>query len=377
MNLIMEYKETNYDLIEEEQNEELANDDLFNISSWGADPSVRELIMQYSEGDIEKPELQRRYVWSKKVASRFIESLLLGLPVPSIFLANMEPSGKRLIIDGYQRIRTLHDFIHDGIWRGDDTVFRLVNSSIINERWRNKTYEELSESEKRRLKNYTIHAIIFEQKRPANDTAMFQIFERINTSGVTLNDQEVRNCVYQGAMNTKLFELNNNNKWRKMFGNDNPDNRMIDLELILRFFALNKPEVYMSNAKSFVLKKLLNDEMASNRKDSESLNQKCVDFTRVIDFIYENFGEEAFFNLQKDLQKIRRRLYPTVYDSLMIATSIALSRGLEKKDDFITLRMNLLKDEEYRESITQGTMQVDHIKTRVQKTLSIIYGMEL
>ena len=377
MNLIMEYKETNYDLIEEEQNEELANDDLFNISSWGADPSVRELIMQCSEGDIEKPELQRRYVWSKKVASRFIESLLLGLPVPSIFLANMEPSGKRLIIDGYQRIRTLHDFIHDGIWRGDDTVFRLVNSSIINERWRNKTYEELSESEKRRLKNYTIHAIIFEQKRPANDTAMFQIFERINTSGVTLNDQEVRNCVYQGAMNTKLFELNNNNKWRKMFGNDNPDNRMIDLELILRFFALNKPEVYMSNAKSFVLKKLLNDEMASNRKDSESLNQKCVDFTRVIDFIYENFGEEAFFNLQKDLQKIRRRLYPTVYDSLMIATSIALSRGLEKKDDFITLRMNLLKDEEYRESITQGTMQVDHIKTRVQKTLSIIYGMEL
>lgn len=377
MNKKMDYKETNYDLIEEEQNEELANDDLFNISSWGADPSVRELIMQYSEGDIEKPELQRKYVWSKKVASRFIESLLLGLPVPSIFLANIEPSGKRLIIDGYQRIRTLHDFIHDGIWRGDDTVFRLVNSSIINERWRNKTYEELSESEKRRLKNYTIHAIIFEQKRPANDTAMFQIFERINTSGVTLNDQEVRNCVYQGAMNTKLFELNNNNKWRKMFGNDNPDNRMIDLELILRFFALNKPEVYMSNAKSFVLKKLLNDEMASNRKDSESLNQKCADFTRVIDLIYENFGEEAFFNLQKDLQKIRRRLYPTVYDSLMIATSIALSRGFEKKDDLTTLRMNLLKDEEYRESITQGTMQVDHIKTRVQKTLSIIYGMEL
>lgn len=373
----MEYKEINYDLIEEEQNEELANDDLFNISSWGADPSVRELIMQYSEGDIEKPELQRRYVWSKKVASRFIESLLLGLPVPSIFLANMEPSGKRLIIDGYQRIRTLHDFIHEGIWRGDDTVFRLVNSPIINERWRNKTYEELSESDKRRLKNYTIHAIIFEQKRPANDTAMFQIFERINTSGVTLNDQEVRNCVYQGAMNTKLFELNENSKWRKMFGNKNPDNRMIDLELILRFFALNKPEVYKSNAKSFVLKKLLNDEMASNRKDSESLNQKCADFTRVIDFIYENFGEEAFFNLQKDLQKIRRRLYPTVYDSLMIATSIALSRGFEKKDDLTKLRVNLLKDEEYRGSITQGTMQADHIKTRVQKTLSIIFGMEL
>lgn len=366
-----------YELIPDEQNEDIANDDLFNISSWGADPSVRELITQYAEGDIEKPELQRKYVWSKKVASRFIESLLLGLPVPSVFFANMEPSGKRLIIDGYQRIRTLYDFIHDGIWRGDNSEFRLVNSPIINNRWRNKKYEELSEPDKRRLRNYTIHAIIFEQKRPANDTAMFQIFERINTSGVTLNDQEVRNCVYQGAMNTKLFELNGNKKWRMMFGSESPDNRMIDLELILRFFALNKPEVYMSNAKSFILRKLLNDEMANNCEDSESLSQKCADFTRVIDFIYENFGEEAFFNLQKNLQKIRRRLYPTVYDSLMIATSIALSRGYRKKGSLEKLRRNLLKDEEYRESITQGTMQVEHIRTRIQKALSIIYGMNL
>ena len=83
------------DLIAEEQNEEFSNDDLFNITSWGADPSVRELILQYKEGDIEKPELQRKYVWKKKEASRFIESLLLGLPVPSIFLANIEQSGKR------------------------------------------------------------------------------------------------------------------------------------------------------------------------------------------------------------------------------------------------------------------------------------------
>ena len=78
----------NFDIIEEEVNEEYSNDDLFNITSFGTDPSVRELVMQYQDGDIEKPELQRKYVWTKKIASRFIESLLLGLPVPSIFLAN-------------------------------------------------------------------------------------------------------------------------------------------------------------------------------------------------------------------------------------------------------------------------------------------------
>ena len=367
-----------YDIIEEEHNEELSNDDLFNISSWGADPSVRELITQYSEGDIEKPELQRKYVWNKKVASRFIESLLLGLPVPSIFLANIESTGKRLIIDGYQRIRTLHDYIHDGIWRGDNSVFRLVDSNMINNRWRNKTFEELSESDKRRLKNYTIHAIIFEQRRPANDSAMFQIFERINTSGVSLNDQEVRNCVYQGAMNTRLFELNQKKEWRVLFGKVTQDNRMIDLELILRFFAMNKPEIYLSNEKNFVLKKILNDEMANNRSESEYLDRICDDFVNTIEFIYKNFGEGAFYNLQNDLQKIRKRLYPTVYDSLMIATSIALSKGFNPAgEDLKTRRMAMLKDESYRESITQGTMTVEHIQTRIQRALKIVYELDL
>lgn len=368
-----------FDIIQEEVNEEYSNDDLFNINSWGADPSVRELITQYKEGDIEKPELQRKYVWTKKAASRFIESLLLGLPVPSIFFANVETTGKRLIIDGYQRIRTLVDFISDGVWHGDDTVFRLYNSDIINKRWRNKTFEELTDIDKRRLKNYTIHAIIFEQKQPSNDSGMFQIFERINTSGTPLNDQEIRNCVYQGSMNTLLFSLNKNLKWRKLFGNPHEDSRMIDLELILRFFAMNTVEVYNSDATYISLKQLLNREMATHIEDSVYLSEVKENFEKVIDFVYDNFGEEAFYNLQKDLLKIRKRLYPTVYDSLMVATSIALSRGyiLANGVDLSGKRMDLLRNEKYRESITQGTMQVEHIRTRISLALSVIYGMEL
>ena len=293
----MEDSENIIDVIEEEKNEEFSNDDLFNITSWGADPSVRELIMQYEEGDIEKPELQRKYVWTKKTASRFVESLLLGLPVPSIFLANNEVTGKRLIVDGYQRLRTLVDFISEGIWHGDDTVFRLVNSDIINVRWRGKTFKELSDVDKRRLKNYTIHAIIFEQKQPLNDSGMFQIFERINTGGMTLNDQEVRNCVYQGALNTLLFELNKNNAWRKLYGLEKEDTRMKDLELILRFFALNKEDVYRSEQKSFTLKQLLNEEMAQNIKElSEKIRKEEVQFP-------DNADKNLIDLLKKILQK--------------------------------------------------------------------------
>ena len=82
----------------EEVEDDFSNDDLFNISSWGADITLREIITSYEEGDFVKPELQRKFVWDKKEASRFIESILLGLPVPSIFLAQVSKGPQLLLM---------------------------------------------------------------------------------------------------------------------------------------------------------------------------------------------------------------------------------------------------------------------------------------
>ena len=168
-------------VLPEERDDELPSEDLFNITSWGADITLRDIVGSYEDGDIVKPELQRKYVWDKKESSRFIESILLGLPVPSVFLANT-PDGHKLIVDGYQRIKTIYDY-YKGTWTGDNSVFALSNSEKINSRWRGKTYATLSPDDQRRFRLYTIHAIIFEQKTPRNDSGLYQIFERINTSG--------------------------------------------------------------------------------------------------------------------------------------------------------------------------------------------------
>lgn len=358
----------------EEVEDDFSNDDLFNISSWGADITLREIITSYEEGDFVKPELQRKFVWDKKEASRFIESILLGLPVPSIFLAQVS-KGPQLIVDGYQRIMTIVDF-YNGVWGKDNTPFKLWNSERINERWRNKSYIELSEDDKRRFRLYTIHAIIFEQKKPRNDDGLFQIFERINTSGKVLNAQEIRNCVSQGKMNTLLFELNKNKKWRKLFGDENEDSRMIDLELILRFFTLSQDKILKSKKYIISLKKELNEYMNKYRKADDDFIQGCTSsFENTIDFIYEHFGETAFYNLQNDLEHLRNKFYPTVYDSLMIGTNIALINGYKCEGSLEEKRLELLRYAEYRESITQGTMQIEHIKTRVSKVLEIVYGM--
>ena len=143
---------------------EYSDDDLYNINSWGADLSFREIITMYEDEELLKPELQKKYVWTRTEASRFIDSILLGLPVPSVFFAK-EQNETMLIIDGFQRIMTVYDYVK-GIFSGDGKIFKLSNTENINARWRGKAFAELDIEEKRRIRNTTINAIIFEQKHP-------------------------------------------------------------------------------------------------------------------------------------------------------------------------------------------------------------------
>lgn len=365
------------DNIPDEINDNYVNDDLYNISSWGADYSFRELVSLYDENDLVKPELQRKYVWEKHEASRFIDSILLGLPIPSIFLAKTEEN-KMLIIDGYQRLMTVSDYVK-GIWSGDNSVFTLSNiQGKINHRWKGKAYNQLTEAEQRKIKTTTIHAIIFEQKQPKDDdTSLFQIFERINTSGKSLMPQEIRNCVYQGNLNTLLFQLNKDNNWRLLYGNPKEDSRMRDLEFILRFFALKTDEIKSSKKGNISLKKILNEFMgAKSNNNPQTVLKLSTEFSKTIFVVREQFGENAFFNVQSnDLTTIRKRFYPTVYDSIMIATAIALSKNADTNKASEINRLALLRDERFRKYSTQGTMQVEHINGRIELALKYLYNL--
>lgn len=365
--------------IKEEVDDSYSNDDLYNINSWGADLSFRELITMYDEEELLKPELQRKYIWEKPEASRFVESILLGLPVPSIFLANTNDS-KKLIIDGYQRIMTVYDFVKGGIWKKDGKVFKLSNSKKINKRWRGKSFPELSKKEQRKIRSSTIHAIVFEQKSPNdNDTSLYQVFERINTGGRALLPQEIRNCVNQGEFNDLLFELNRNEKWRTLFGKNDEDPRMRDLEFILRFLAIDTKFIRTNETSVISLKKYLNEFMGLKKSQKASIIEKRrKKFNSVIEFIFVHFGQNAFYNITGgDETKIRKRFYPTIFDSLCPAVSMALKKlgddipteNLEEK------RLELLKNQDYREFTTEGTMQISHIHGRINLTLQKIFGI--
>ncbi len=361
--------------IKEEENDFYSDDDLFKISSWGADLSFRELIQRYEDDELVKPELQRKYIWDKTEASRFIDSLLLGLPVPSIFLAKT-PDEKLLIVDGYQRIMTVYDYVR-GIFAGDNKIFKLSNSEKINPKWRGKAFSELTDTEQRKIRNTTIHAIIFLQQHPTDDdTSLYQVFERINTSGRTLMSQEIRNCVYQGNFNSLLFELNKLPNWRILFDSNDEDHRMRDIELILRFFALSSPEFEALKHGNISLKKFLNQFMGKFTKSSDAqIEEFRSRFTNCINFIYQNIRENAFNNISSTIPgKFSPIFSPTIFDSITIATDQLMQAGFTFQLASIQDNRNeLLHDEEYKFSITKETMRKEAIQKRIQKVKTLLY----
>ena len=375
-----------------ERPEEIASysdDALFNINSWGVDLPFRELITMYDENELVKPELQRKYVWDKEEASRFVESILLGLPVPSIFLAKVGKR-QRLIIDGYQRIMTIYDYVKRGVFSGDKPdekkPFELSNS--INKRWCGKSFADLSPDDQSAIKTYPIHAIIFEQKYPHDDTGMYQIFERINSSG-----QEIRNCIYQGKFNTFLMDLNHNPDWRELFGSPEEDSRMADVELILRFFAMmNLCREKNITVRQIALRKYLNEYMDKmNHASTETLEKYRGLFENSMKLISCTVGKSAFHNLtkateQKPVQRYAAAFHPAIFDAIGQAAIYLIEAGRTTDNhingshtpvDYESRHRALLNNPEFKKCISIRTTNVDRIKKRIALALSELFGVDM
>ena len=182
----------------------------YAISSYGADYPVDGLVKRINSGSIYIPKFQRSYVWNIYRAARFIESLLLGLPVPAIFLYKETESNKLLVIDGQQRLRTLQYF-YKGSFEPTERTFKLPKG--VQQRFQGATYETLKADERLRLDDSIIHAIIVKQEDPSEDhsqgagpSSIYHIFERLNTGGVLLQPQEIRSCIFHGKFTARQDE---------------------------------------------------------------------------------------------------------------------------------------------------------------------------
>lgn len=147
---------------------------IYTITSYGADYPVDSLIKRLKSGDVFIPKFQRAYIWKYRDACRFIESLLLGLPVPGIFVAKESESGKLLVIDGHQRLQSLLYFYDETFKERKEFLLEEVNDEF-----KGAKYSTLKDQYRRRLDDSLIHLTIVRQDEPTDDnSSIYQIFER-------------------------------------------------------------------------------------------------------------------------------------------------------------------------------------------------------
>ena len=329
----------------------------YSITSYGADYPVDGLVQRLDKDVVVVPAFQRKYVWTVKQASRFIESLLLGLPVPGIFLSKESDSGVLLIIDGQQRLRTLGSF-YEGILRGKRFALKEVQPQFEG-----KTYKTLTKEERTRLDDSIIHATIVRQDHPTKDqSSIYHVFERLNTGGTNLQPQEIRACIFHGKFEDLLRNIDENKDWRDIYGP--PSARMKDQELILRFLAM----LYDGSRYARPMKEFMNAFMGSNRDLSRVPEHEIrAAFEPTIEIIRDALGRKAF--------RPERALNAAVFDAVMVATAELLRIHPSTSPDTIKKRYEkLLDDPEFSAAIKSGTSDEPNVTLRMKRARAIIAG---
>jgi uncharacterized protein with ParB-like and HNH nuclease domain len=333
----------------------------FDISTYPADYTLEVLYQKWKSEDIVIPKFQRGFVWKINQASRLIESFMLGLPVPQIFIYT-DPEQKSLIIDGQQRLKSIFFFFEGYFGEQDKSgrrkIFKLEGIGEKS-KWLNKTFNDFTDPDKRKLKDTVLRAIIVKQLNPDDDTSITHIFERLNTGGTLLKNQEVRNCVYWGKLNDLLLELNAYPAWRKILGKPNYDSRQKDVEFILRFISL----YHLSDKYTKPMKDFLSTFMKKNRNPSdEFIEQERTLFHSICDLIIELLVEKPFHP--------RGALNASVFDSVFLAFSKhpnACPRDI--KDRY----KKLMLDKEFDKFTRSSTTDVEIVKKRSEIAEKILF----
>ena len=341
-------------LVPEEPEEEEEIPLRYSITSYGADFDVDGLIRRIERKDVIIPDFQRGYVWTMNQASKFIESLIIGLPVPGIFMSKERNTQKLLVIDGQQRLTTLQYFA-DGIFKPKNKTFELTGLAE-NSPLAGKTYKTLRDEDRREFDNAIIHATIIKQEEPDdNDSAVYLIFERLNTGGTKLQPQEIRTAIYYGAFSDLLKRLNDDERWQSLVGSLNKDTR--GQELILRFFAL----YYSLHTYQRPMVAFLNEFMKENQKLSEDKQREYARvFKETTSVILENIGSKAF--------KPSRAFRAAVYDAIMVGVANRLSKGPITNDvEFKQAYTELLDNPSFTELTIRSTANAENVEGRISE----------
>ena len=370
---------------EEEEEEGVSYPPDYDVISIPNDFNVNTLNDLITQGIIQLPTFQRYFVWDIKRASKFIESLIMGLPVPEIFLYE-EAKNKFSVIDGQQRLSTIYYFksmrfplkervaelrkifdengkIPENIFQ-DNTFFGnftlKLDTTPINSRLNGLNYQTLETEDRRIFDLRPTRTITIRQIKPEDGSAAYEIFSRLNSGGINLKPQEIRASVYHSKFMDMLKNLNSNSIWRRLT-TVYPDSRMRDVEILLRGFAM------LINGDSYTpsMIKFLNN-FSNTVKNYDDAH---VESSRNL---FEKFIEKCA-NLPDDAFKINGLFNVSLYEAVFVA----LCRDAYQNNTAIATldirKLETLKiDTKFRDAIESQTTNTEKVKTRLRRASEIL-----
>lgn len=376
----MSKKETGIEEVEIQSDELSSIDDsVFKIRYWNTTYTFGRIAQLYSKEKFVIPDLQRAYVWTQDMASRLIDSILLGIPLPNFFIYKNEDETND-IIDGLQRIITISTFITEEKLPDKKNIFKLSNNNSVSPKWRGKSFSELTSEEQYRLIDGEANIVFFEQRYPStrkNDIKK-HVFERINTGGIKLTSQEIRNALYPGPLMEKIKELSS--RWRELeqrFTEKDYKKYKID-ELILRIISIdsivvnNYEGLIKNDAGEIVRSKISTSIILKNQLDCfMEKYQKGYKELEVFERALEKYYSEEYLNfLGRNKHNINAVYAETIFVLLMM--SIRDNENL----DFSTENYDKIKalTPDNKLPFTRRTTNIDNLRKRLEIFKEILSG---
>ncbi|KAA6347567.1 hypothetical protein EZS27_004962 [termite gut metagenome] len=327
------------------------------------------LIDMLKEGEIDlNPDFQRSSdLWSPIQKSRLIESILLGLPLPSFYFSEDKETKKLSVIDGLQRLCTLKDFILK-----ENFPLKLEGLQFLKQ-FDNKTYRELERPEIKRINSLKVVLNTLRKDTPAN--VKYVIFQRVNTAGIPLTPQEMRHALNQGRPAEFVKELAEMEEFLLATDRKISTKRMEDRDFVnrfLAFFLLGYDENYEGELDGF-----MQTAMSSlSEKDEKELQEIKTTFGKSMRTIYNIFDNDAFrkrYNKDDSRNVLSKSIFDTLSVNIAKLSDEEQKSLIQHKEAFINEMIKLFNNSEFNKAITTGTAKRNAVKCRFEEVKKIIY----
>jgi len=311
------------------------------------------------------PKYQRRFRWDQVRQSRLIESFLMNVPVPPVFL-NEDVYGQYSVIDGKQRLTAIFEFLRGRLRLTGLEVFSDVNGLTID-----NLPQRLQNVIKTRP---TIRAIIILSQ--SDEDVKFEVFQRLNTGGVQANAQEIRNSTYPGGLNDMILELSINKQFHRMLGISNAEKSAIyqemrDAEFVLRYLTFRDDWQIFSGG----MKRYMDRYMSHNQRMSqEELASAKQDFLQTLNAVEACFGAHTFRRWNPITSQWRQQVLASLFDAEMFACrGLSPERVLSKQDSIVESLQALFLNEDFRKAIDAATNTPTYFRTRITMVKDMLH----